>query len=355
MAHAHYMYPTTFLNLHIKNTRKNSYTRRDLDFYNDKEFFQLLSMKSILSKEELFKMSLRSQEGYLFINQSLYPPQQIRRLIDKRTHHGLMYCPKCLKEDERPYWRKKWRYFFYTACPKHKIFLTDRCWHCYKQINLLRMKQTDKIKYCNNCGADLSLTETFQNNLPDEYGLKAIKWFEEGLDRGYFEINGQKVWSIMFFHIFNRLYYLLDIGQKLVLNDFSKLDEYKVICKKHETYNSKKASAIYKTFYVNSMIYHLFQNFPFSFLDFIESNHLTYREFTHGLKYIPFWYENMLQGLVPKQNKIGRVINESEVIGAIKYLKSQGKVVNQLNVAEVVGCHSTIHKGFVKLYKTLTT
>lgn len=99
------------------------------------------------------------------------------------------------------------------------------------------------------------------------------------------------------------------------------------------------------------MIYHLFQNFPFNFLDFIESNHLTYREFTHGLQYIPFWYEYMLHESVPKQNKIGRVIRESEVIGAIKYLKSQGRVVNQLNVAEVVGCHFTIHKGFKKVYK----
>lgn len=122
MAHAHYMYPTTFLNLHIKNTRKNSYTRRDLDFYNDKEFFQLLSMKSILLKEELFKMSLRSQEGYLFINQSLYPPQQIRRLIDKRTHHGLMYCPKCLEEDEIPYWRKSGDTFFIQLVLNIKYF-----------------------------------------------------------------------------------------------------------------------------------------------------------------------------------------------------------------------------------------
>ncbi len=158
----------------------------------------------------------------------------------------------------------------------------------------------------------------------------------------------------MVFHIFCRLNYLLDIGQELVLKDFSKIEEYKAICKKHEVYNSRKASAIYKSFYVNSMIYHLFQNFPFNFLDFIESNHLTYREFTHGLKYIPFWYESLLHDLVPKQNKIGRVINESEVIGAIKYLKSQGKVVNQLNVAEIVGYHFIIYKGFVKLYKTLT-
>lgn len=351
MAHAHYMYPTTFLNLHLKNTRKNSYTRRDIDFYDNKEFFELLGKKSNLSKNELQNLSLRSQEGYLFINQSLYPPHQIRRLIDKRTHYGLMYCPKCLQEDKIPYFRKKWRYFFYTACPKHKIFLTDRCWYCYKPIKLFKIQVTDKIRCCSHCGADLSLTQTNQNKIPDEMGLEAIKWFENGLNRGYFEINGQKVWSVMFFHIFCRLYYLLDRKEDLFLNSFPLLNKYKEVCKKHEVYNSKKASSIYKEFYINTMIYHLFQDYPFNFLDFIKSNNLTQREFTHGMKYKPFWYENFLFELIPKENKIGRVISESEVMGAIKYLKQKGVTVNQLNVANVVGCHFTVHKEFVKIYK----
>ena len=157
----------------------------------------------------------------------------------------------------------------------------------------------------------------------------------------------------MFFHIFCRLHYLLDKKQDLVFDTFPLLKEYKQICEKQEIYNSKKASAIYRSFYVNTMIYHLFQNYPYNFLEFIKANNLTYREFTHGLKYIPYWYEKMLSFLVPKQNKIGREISESEVIGVIKYLKNQGKVINQLNVAEIVGCHSTIHGQFKQIYKRI--
>jgi hypothetical protein len=85
----------------------------------------------------------------------------------------------------------------------------------------------------------------------------------------------------------------------------------------------------------------------------IKSNNLTQRDFTHGLKYIPFWHENLLFELIPKENKIGREISESEVLGAIKHLKSLNRVVNQRNVAEVIGCHFTINKGFVKAYKNL--
>ena len=95
------------------------------------------------------------------------------------------------------------------------------------------------------------------------------------------------------------------------------------------------------------------QNFPNNFNDFIVLNKLTYREFTHGLNYIPFWYENIISGLIPKQNKIGRKINKSEILGAIKYLENIGERVNIINVAEIVGCHATIHKGFNKIYKNL--
>ena len=48
----------------------------------------------------------------------------------------------------------------------------------------------------------------------------------------------------------------------------------------------------------------------------------------------------MIGKIVPIENKIGREISESEVIGAIKYLESIGERVNVINLAEIVGCHS---------------
>ena len=53
------------------------------------------------------------------------------------------------------------------------------------------------------------------------------------------------------------------------------------------------------------------------------------------------------------ENKNGREIVESEVLGAIKYLESIDKRVNLINVAELIGCHPSIHKGFNKIYKSL--
>ena len=101
------------------------------------------------------------------------------------------------------------------------------------------------------------------------------------------------------------------------------------------------------------MVYFLFQNYPKNFINFAHQNNLTHRDFIHGFNNSSFWYQVMIDELIPMENKIGRVISESEVIGAIKYLQEKGEIVNQLNVANIVGCHSTIHKGFVKVYKKL--
>lgn len=102
------------------------------------------------------------------------------------------------------------------------------------------------------------------------------------------------------------------------------------------------------------MIYFLFQNFPNNFEKFAKENHITYRDFLHGFKDASFWYRNLIFNLVPIENKKGREIVESEVLGAIKYLERIGERVNIINVAEIVGCHPTIHRRFNKIYKRLT-
>ena len=341
-----------FLSLYIKK-EGSSISRNDIDFLYDEKLFEVLVNKSNLIKEDIFKMSLRSEEGYLYscnIN-SLYPPNQIRKLVDKRKHYGLMYCPKCLAEDEIPYFRKEWRYQFYNICTKHEIFLTDKCWVCYERINFSAIKHNKSLAICSKCEKDLSTTlfKKIQSNY--EYGVTAVKWFENGLNRGFFTINNQKVYSVFVFDSFKRFIYLLDRKENLILDDFPLINEYKNLCKKLENYNSKKVSMIYKDFFLTAMIYFLFQNLPNNLQKFAKENNITYRDFLHGFKDASFWYKNLIFDLIPMENKKGRKIVESEVLGSMKYLESIRKRVNIINVAEIVGCHPSIHKGFNKIYK----
>lgn len=350
-AFAHGMSLNQFITYYIRH-EGCAISRTDMDFQYSPELLNLLAKKSKIDIEIIKNLSLRSEEGYLFAcNECLYPPAQVRKLIDKRTHFGLMFCPKCLAEDEHPYFRKEWRYLFYNACPKHKIFLQDRCGVCYESVKFRKMIPKDKILFCHNCKRDLSLT-TSQKVL-DEYneGLEVIQWFQDGLKNGYFIIAAEKVSSLVIFEAYIHIRYLINRQKNIKLNGFSMLDNYKILCNKLQHYNSKKSAPIYKDFLLSAIVYHLFQNFPNNLQKFANDNSLTHRDFVHDFKDIPFWYERIIDNNIPMHNTVGRDISESEVVGAINYLRKLSKKITQESVAEIIGCHPTINKKYVNSYK----
>jgi hypothetical protein len=353
VAFAHGMTLNNFFSHFIRHEGP-ALTRIDIDFQYNPILWDIIAKKSNIDITTIQNLSLRSEEGYLFAcNDCLYPPAQIRKLVDKRTHFGLTFCPKCLEEDEHPYFRKEWRYLFFNACPIHKIYSQDRCGVCYERVRLRKMPVKDKIVFCHKCERDLRLTSSIK--ILDEYhkGLEAIQWFQNGLTNGYFCIGNEKVNSLVIFQTYTHLRYLINRQKNIKLDNFLMLNEYTKLCKKLEHYNSKKCEPIYKDFFLTTMIFHIFQDYPHNFQKFAQDNNLTHRDFVHRFADIPFWYDNTISDIIPMQNTVGREISESEVIGAIKYLKSIYEKVTQESVAKVVGCHPTINKTFVKLYKQL--
>lgn len=346
---------STFISLFLRHEGR-AISRTDIDFLYDNTLFENIVQKSNLSKKEILRMSLRGEEGQLFIcdENCLYPPLQIRKLTDKRTHNGLMYCPKCLEEDVIPYFRKKWRYNFYNGCPKHKIFLTDRCWRCYKKINLSKVKHLKELCICHKCEKDFreNIAVPIQSNY--EYGLRAIKWFEKGLNRGYFKINKQKIKSVFVFESYRYFRYIINLFPQLEFKGFPLITEYNDICKQLQKYNSKKALSIKKEFILTSIVFHIFQNYPKNLILFAKQNEITFRNFTHGFKETSFWYKEMIYENIFKENKIGREVAKSEVLGAIRYLKNKSSIINQTNIAHILGCSPTKNTGYVKIYKELS-
>ncbi|MFA7569991.1 MAG: TniQ family protein [Sulfurimonadaceae bacterium] len=354
MAKEHRRLLSEFISLFIRHDG-SAIARTDIDFLYNEELFEHLVQKSHLSYKGIFNLSLRSEEGYLYTcsEHDLYPPLQIRKLTDKRMHNGLMYCPQCLAEDNVPYFRKQWRYHSINVCTKHRVLLLDRCLKCHSKIELSKIKHFKELSICHKCENDLRLGMYTYLESNFEYAIQATKWFENGLKNGYFIINQEKVYSVFVFGSFQYLRCLLDKKEKLVLNYFPLIDEYKRICSNLEHYNFKENLSIKKELMLTSMVYSLFQNYPYNLIEFALSNKLTHRAFVHRIKDIPFWYKKMIDELIPICNNIGREISESEVRGAIKYLKSTGKVVNQKNVGGILGCHLSLHRGFISIYKSL--
>lgn len=75
---------------------------------------------------------------------------------NRKRHGGQQYCPNCLVEPVRPYFRRHWRFAWHTCCELHGTLLLDRCHECGAPIEPHRLMAEDKhLARCARCKADL--------------------------------------------------------------------------------------------------------------------------------------------------------------------------------------------------------
>jgi hypothetical protein len=75
---------------------------------------------------------------------------------NRKRYGGLQYCPCCLREDRRPYYRRQWRMAWHTVCAKHRVTLYDRCWRCDASLEPHRLlAQSQHVARCATCQCDL--------------------------------------------------------------------------------------------------------------------------------------------------------------------------------------------------------
>ncbi|AJQ92279.1 MULTISPECIES: TniQ family protein [Gynuella] len=83
-----------------------------------------------------------------------------------RTYRGgLQICPKCLSDDEYPYFRRHWRFAWHTACYRHSIRLIDRCPSCDSPIEPHRLEaHNGHLVSCVRCQFDYRNIECQPHN-----------------------------------------------------------------------------------------------------------------------------------------------------------------------------------------------
>jgi hypothetical protein len=67
------------------------------------------------------------------------------------------YCLDCLKSDQVPYLRKRWRLAHIHLCDIHKNVLRDHCPSCKARLDVSQKTcKPSTLLFCNECGANLS-------------------------------------------------------------------------------------------------------------------------------------------------------------------------------------------------------
>lgn len=217
IARLHDTKTTSFTNMHFKEYPKNIIWQRDLDIWCPETLITRLSQKSHLSKEQIFKMTLRSYEGklreHIHGKTRTHFIQSLGNYCHIKRNGGLRFCPECLKEDKIPYFRKEWRLSFYTACTKHQCFLHNRCPTCNSPLTISKSYNENDFTFCYKCGTDLKQIKTYGIN-ELSYGLKAINSLLGILDSGYGVKLGEKVHSIDFFRFLKQINKMIYLWEK---------------------------------------------------------------------------------------------------------------------------------------------
>jgi len=134
---------------------------RDLDSFAFPEVSEALIIGTGVTKDQIRQTTLQQFAGIVFghhfrngLNQWVNPIGVRGR---ERRQHGLQYCPRCLAEDEIPYFRLSWRLTFVTVCHRHGFQLLDQCGKCGA---ILAPHRSPDQSVCYRCRTALSAAKS---------------------------------------------------------------------------------------------------------------------------------------------------------------------------------------------------
>ena len=174
----------------------------DADRINDETVFRSIAYVSGNTIENFKQNSLYSTASKIIggnpPEKAIWPWIMVLGSRNTKRNGGVQYCPLCLAEDAKPYYRRQWRFAWHTACEKHLVLLLDCCFVCGSPLEPHRLSAEDRyIHICATCKADLSQAPiqpvsaemlAYQNQTDkviklgygefQEQSINAIEWFK---------------------------------------------------------------------------------------------------------------------------------------------------------------------------------
>lgn len=331
-AYAHHTHPQTFLNLHFDNVFFN--WRLNFDASVSDHEIKVLSDKSGLSYTTIYTMSLRSYEGYL---QELIIPIGNNRFIAKQQN----FCPVCLKKDPFPYFRKSWKILLFPICLKHQCYLHNNCPSCKSKIRLVNMHNNKQsFVFCHKCGYDLRKARKLTVQKQFLPAIRKICTIECTLNRGYMVLEKKAIYSFLFFDIFVQLTKVIFTNKKV-----STLDYGADIAKFVRKVRFSKSRPIIEQLSSRQLlltlasIMGLFRNYPLTFDQYVKANQIGHWPLCRDMKKIPFWYDQLLDRVAPKDCFMSDLVTIEEIKSARNWLRNQGIEPQKIALQRIFGCN----------------
>lgn len=202
---------------------------RDVDKSVTKEQVKVLAEKCGVKFENAWETTLENYVGLIYeTHKPLGPSAWITSVgINHRTRikFGLQFCPQCLAEDQKPYFRRHWRLSFFTVCTKHEIQLLDCCPKCFSPVNFHRDELGNYYSFapsyitrCYNCQFDLRKWQAAKTNLlPNE--LVFYNKLKDTAKNGFWMLKQNRpIHSLTFFAGLRQILKVLGMNDKRIQN-----------------------------------------------------------------------------------------------------------------------------------------
>ncbi len=336
IAYRHKTDPVSFANLYLPDWKFILWSR-DFDTTADWKLLEALSYKSRQSIEALYSLTLRSYEGFLAEELTDKTRNLLVQPLVNYSHtkvgYGLRYCPLCLREDEKPYFRRKWRLSFSTACVKHSCFLLDRCTACSTPLTLSKLHDDRPVFHCYRCGHEYAKSETEPVD-GGSYGLEAIASLHRILDHGFFHTGDMWTYSFAFFSVLKQLVKVAYWwGKTEGFLDHEVMTGKIAYLSGRPRLNLIENIPLKEQYLLFSGLMRLFEDFPSRLIRFCETNKVRKTDLTKDMHSVPFWYSNVAE----RFNGEYCAISPEEVSSVITYLKDRRIPISAAKVSRLVG------------------
>lgn len=130
----------------------------DIDAITEPRFFEAICAGTGIAQRDLLRTTFLPDQGRIYSGNNLLHASWIVPLrLKSPTQPGLPFCPGCLTCNSVSYYRKHWRYGFFSVCPEHGLLEThcSRCGHPFSYQGADRAKRiaigTGLSNSCHGC------------------------------------------------------------------------------------------------------------------------------------------------------------------------------------------------------------
>ena len=298
-----------------------------------------LAQENLLTEGEVMQMTLAGLDGTLlrFRGGASVPRWVLPLRYSRRDRpFGIPFCPQCLREDEVPHFRLRWRLCLHSVCERHGIRLIDGCnrcghpsWPATSALGNVYEGAWIPVHECPVCRYDLR----FSPSVTDTSELLPVsgQFFERDVSLS----NGAIVpavefasaaWCVAQLFIRNRSARKIHAAvpaAREVIEEASRSDQ-----------RSIEWLPLEMRLRLTSQVAGLFQGWPETLLTFGGRCGLSAEHFSVDRQELPHWFEAAIRSQLRKQI---RDVSHIEVQSAMDQLTASGIVLTKQAVSKLLG------------------